>query len=106
MRMPQQGDATVREWTDILGRVRFGSLSPQTRRKRSPLVINAVAQRLATYADPDGSRVFPGLVRLAVTLEIEYETAKDAVGVLRDLGLIRLVRPGRGPGDSNEYQLS
>ncbi len=102
--MPQ-GDATVRQWTDILGRVRFGSLPPDGRRKRSPLAINAVAQRLATYADADGSRVFPGLVRLAVTLEIEYETAKDAVAVLRDLGLIRLVRRGRGPGDSNEYQL-
>src|SRR5216117_2257202 len=98
---------TVRDWTDILARVRFGTLPTRARKGRSAGVIKAVAHGLARYANyHDGRRVFPGLVRLALELEWDYDTVKDCVGVLRKLGLLRLTRRATGPGDTSRYELA
>lgn len=104
--MSPQDAANVRDWYDILDRVRFGSLPSRVRKGRSPHTIRLVAQRLARYADPDGTKARPGLVRLAAVLEMDYATTKDCVAVLRDLGLIRLVKASGRPGRSNEYELA
>lgn len=98
-------DATVREWTDLLARIRFGTVRVSGKNITSSR-IKAVAYRLANYADSDGSRVRPGLARLAVDLEISYDTAGRAVQHLASLGLLRLVRPGTRPGHADVYQLA
>jgi len=61
---------------------------------------------LATYADADGSRVFPGTARLSVACEMDYRTTKRCLSVLRHLGLITPVRQVRRRGHAEEYQLT
>lgn len=97
-------DASVREWTDILRRIRFGkSVKVSEKVAVSGEKVLAVARVVATYADADGSRVFPGVARVAVDAYCDYTTAKRAIAVLRRFGLIRFVRK-RGLVD--EYQLA
>lgn len=98
-------DATVREWTDQLARVRFGTVKVAGKTVTGR-IIKAVGYRAANYADSDGSRVRPGLPRLAVDLEIDHGTAKRAMQVIVRAGLLRLVRAGARPGMADEYQLT
>src|SRR5690606_37306286 len=100
-----QENATVREWSDLLARIRFGTVKVAGKTVRGA-TIKAVGYRAANYADSDGSRVRPGLPRLAVDLEIDHGTAKRAMQVLVRTGLLRLVRPGARPGHADEYQLT
>src|SRR4051812_7300089 len=57
-----------RQWTEILGRCRFGIVKIAGK-SYTALRIKAVAQRIAGYADADGSRVRPGIARVAGDLE-------------------------------------
>lgn len=100
--------ATVREWTDLLRRVRFGAnvRVPGVSRGVRGSTVRAVALMLATYADGDGSRVFPGTARLSVACEMDYRTIKRCLSVLRHLGLITPVRQVRRRGHAEEYQLT
>lgn len=82
--------ATLRQWTDVVRRARLGR------------TVKAVALVLATYADADGTRVYPGVARLSYDAEVNYNTAKGALKTLRDAGLIRKV--GRR-GDADVYRL-
>lgn len=64
---------------------------------------------LATYSDPDGSRVRPGLPRLTGVTGQSESTVKRHLRALRDLGLITVARRGGGRGGSGhttEYQLA
>lgn len=85
--------APVRHWTDVVKRARLGR------------TVKAVAFLVATYADSDGSRVFPGIARLAVEAEVTYNVAQGALGDLRKAGLLELVRHGTRRGESDEYRL-
>lgn len=86
--------ANVREWTDFVRRARLGR------------TVKGVALLLATFADSDGSRVFPGIARIAVTAEVDYTTAKRALGTLVKAGLLERVRSRTGKnGRSDEYRL-
>jgi hypothetical protein len=96
---------TVREWTDILARIRFGTVTVAGK-TYSAARIKLVAHRLANYADTDGTRIHPGIARLAVDLEIEYRTVRDTLALLRRLGLLQLVRPAAGRGRADEYRLT
>jgi hypothetical protein len=96
---------TVREWTDILARIRFGTVSIAGK-TYSAARIKLVAHRLANYADSDGTRIHPGIARLAVDLEIEYRTVRDSLALLRRLGLVQIVRPAAGRGRADEYRLT
>lgn len=96
---------SVREWTDILARIRLGTVKVAGKNLTGGR-IKAVAGRLACYADSDGSRVHPGLSRLAVDLEMDYRTVKGSISVLRRLGLLRLVKAGGRAGNADEYQLT
>lgn len=49
---------------------------------------------MATYAARDGSRIFPGVARLAATTALSERTVRTALGNLRDVGLIERVYPG------------
>jgi hypothetical protein len=53
-----------------------------------------VAFVMATYAARDGSRIFPGVARLAATTGLSERTVRTALGNLRDVGLIERVYPG------------
>jgi hypothetical protein len=97
--------ATVREWTDLLARVRFGTVKVAGK-NITGATIKAVAGRLAAYADADGTRVRPGLARLAVDLELHFGSVKRAVQHLAHLGLIRLVQSGARLGHADVYRLA
>lgn len=100
-----QEHATVREWLDLLARCRFGTVKVSGKTITSSR-IKQVAGRMANYADSDGTRVRPGLPRLAVDLEISHDTAGRAVQVLHRVGLLTLVRAGARPGHADEYRLT
>jgi hypothetical protein len=100
----EQMPATVREWTDILARIRFGKVKAGGR-TITGATIKLVAGRLADYADSDGTRVRPGVARVAVDLELDYRTARLAVAHLRSLGLLGRVRAG-GRRGADTYRLT
>jgi Helix-turn-helix domain len=86
--------AAVYEWVSVIRRARLGP------------TVTAVALMIATYADPDGTHVYPGIARLAVQAELDYRTVRRAVAALRAAGLIEMVRRGaRRSGRSDEYRL-
>ena len=97
--------ATVRHWTDVLARIRFGTHTVAGKRITGAR-IKLIAGRCAAYADADGSRIRPGIARLAIDCETDYRTTKAALTVLRRLGLLHLVHPGRRHGHADEYQLT
>lgn len=86
--------ANVREWTDLVRRARLGRTT------------KGIAFLIASYADPDGTRIFPGLATIAVAAEVDYKTAKRALAELVAAGLLAKVagRSGRR-GRSDEYRL-
>src|SRR6185369_8977734 len=86
--------ATVREWTDVVRRTRLGRTT------------KAVALTLATYADADGTRVFPGIARLSFDCELGYNVVQQCLSRLREFKLITLVRSGSVRGASDEYRLT
>lgn len=62
---------------------------------------------LATYAEDDGSRIFPGNERLAKVAGVGLATVKRHMNKLRDMGLIVRVKHGnRHAGQADEYQLT
>ena len=86
---------TVREWTDLVRRARLGR------------TVKGAALVLASYADfATGTRVRPGLARFALEAELHYNTAKEILAKLQQIGLIELVRRGRGRGNADEYRLT
>jgi DNA-binding transcriptional ArsR family regulator len=88
------GPSVINEWVAVVRRARLGKSA------------KAVALMMATYADPDGTKVFPSFARLAVETELDYRTVQRAARTLREAGLIEITRTGarrRGRGD--EYRL-
>jgi hypothetical protein len=96
--------ATVREWTDILARIRFGKVRAGGK-NITGAAIKLVAGRLASYADGNGTRVRPGVARIAVDMEMDARTVKTAMAYLRSIGLLELVRPG-GRRGADQYRLT
>ena len=68
--------ATRYDWERIIRRARLGAPT------------KAVALAMATYADRDGSRVYPGVARLSAVTELSERSVRGALKKLRDLGLI------------------
>ncbi len=85
--------ASVRDWLSVVRRARLGRTA------------KAVALALALRANPDGTRIFPGLARLSVEMELSTKALKEALKVLREAGLIEVVRAASMAGDANEYRL-
>lgn len=65
----------------------------------------AVGSLLLTYADPDGTSVFPGRSRIAADLNMSVSTADRALKTLRGAGWIARVRRGTSNGKADEYRL-
>jgi hypothetical protein len=79
------------------------------RRIVMPHPVKFVALVLATYADPDGSRVRPGNPVLADVTGMSVATIKRYLSRLRRMQLIALARRGGGRGGkgaASEYQLT
>ncbi|MEV6924033.1 helix-turn-helix domain-containing protein [Dactylosporangium sp. NPDC051485] len=93
MAEPADESVTLRQWTDVVRRARLGR------------TVKAVALTLATYADNDGTRVYPGVARLAVDCELTYNVVQGALAALRAAGLIALVRRSSRRGQADEYRL-
>ncbi|WP_027934553.1 helix-turn-helix domain-containing protein [Amycolatopsis thermoflava] len=73
---------------------------------RLPPTTKLVAFTLRTHADPDGTRVRPGLARLCVLTELSYATVRRARRQLVDVGLLALHKRGnRRLGKADEYRL-
>jgi len=69
------------------------------RRAQLPKPVKLLALVLATYADPDGSRVRPGLPVLAsVTGDSERNVRRILAHLVDDLGLLRQLARGGGRG--------
>ena len=81
-------------WVDVVRRARLGRTT------------KGVALLLATYADNDGSRVFPGVATASVAAEVDYKTAKRAIAELVKAGLLEVVGDRtRKAGSATEYRL-
>ncbi|MPZ66193.1 MAG: hypothetical protein GEU83_11990 [Pseudonocardiaceae bacterium] len=74
-----------------------------------PLPVKCLALVLATYADPDGSRVRPGVPVLADVTGQSQRTINRQLSSLRRMQLIEMTRRGGGrgaKGKASEYQLT
>ncbi|MGW4720896.1 hypothetical protein [Nocardia sp. NPDC004260] len=66
-----------------------------------------VAVMLATYADRDGTRVRPGVDRMALVMCVSEPTVKRGMSELRAMGLIQRVKQGnRHAKKADEYRLT
>lgn len=85
------------EWERVIRRVRLGA------------PVKAVALTMATYANTDGTGIFPGVARLAAVTEFSERSVRDSLGKLREIGLIRRVREGSRNGRralADEHELA
>lgn len=91
---PDEYGANVNDWIRFVRRCRLGRTT------------KAVAFALATYADSNGRRIFPGVAGLAVACEVTYNVAQESLSALRDAGLIERITYGtRRMGKADEYRL-
>jgi DNA-binding HxlR family transcriptional regulator len=77
------------------------------RRMDMPSGAKYLALMLATYADQDGTRVHPGVELLARVMCVSEKTVDRSLKVLRELGLVTLVKKGnRHAKQADEYRLT
>lgn len=99
---PAEDSATVRpvgrfEWEHLLRRIRL------------PKNTKYVAFVVATYADPDGTRIRPGYLELVAATECSESTVRRALTALSKWGFLGLVSRGGGrggKGKASEYRLT
>lgn len=67
-----------------------------------------LALKLADHAEDDGSSVYPGKASLAERARCSVSTVKNTLRLMREAGLLIVVREGgkRGPHDTTEYQIN
>lgn len=83
------------EWERIVKRVQM------------PSGAKFLALMLATYADQDGTRVRPGVERLARVMCVSEPTVKRSLSTLRNLGLVERTKQGnRYAKLADEYRLT
>lgn len=76
------------------------------RRLQIPSSVKYLALMVATYGDFDGTRVHPGVERLALVMCVSEKTVKRSLSELRELGLVERIKQGnRHAGMSDEYRL-
>jgi hypothetical protein len=99
---------------DVVSRIDFSTapvvqgMSPKKRPANR--TIKGIAFRLAWWANANGSSLFPSLGLISVVCEVDYDTAKTVMRVLRSLDLLHLLRHGGSRGsresESNRYLLT
>jgi hypothetical protein len=65
----------------------------------------AVLLALASYANPDGSNVWPGEVNLASLLRLSKRTIQRALQAWEELNIIKCLRRGCGAGHASVYRI-
>jgi biotin operon repressor len=73
---------------------------------KAPPLYKAVLLLGASYANPDGSRIFQSSRGVATLLGCERSTVQDAFKFWREQGVLVLVQPGNGRNHANEYRLN
>jgi len=97
---PEDYGASVNKWTDIIRRGQLGKTKELNKTRK------LVAYTIASYANPDGTKVYPGIARLAVQCNISYSTARRTLAWLRDVGLLEVVKRGNSrAGKADEHRL-
>lgn len=98
--------ATSFEWFRVIKSIEFGTCTIG-RRNVSGGTIKLICGILASYADADGSNVFPSIARLALDAEISEEVTKAVMRHLREVGLLDQVERGGGrKRKTAKYQLT
>lgn len=75
------------------------------RRAHLSITTKAIAFDMASYASPDGTRIYPGDEKVADELDLTDRAVREHTAVLRDLGLLTRVRH-HGLKTAGEYRLS
>jgi hypothetical protein len=97
---------TDKEETELFATDRF-EWERIVRRVQMPGTTKLLALVLATYADKDGTRVRPGVERLALVMCCNEKTVDRAFKTLRHLGLVKLTKRGnRHAKEADEYRLT
>jgi hypothetical protein len=95
--MGHSGDdqgASVNEWVNVVRRARLHATT------------KLVALLMASYADPDGTRIYPGVARLVIQSGLGYRTVQREMARLRTAGLTeQMPRKGLRRGWSAPYRL-
>jgi hypothetical protein len=97
------------EWVRVIDGVDFttaeavAKLGPKHR--PAERTIAGISYRLALWADPDGSNVKPSLDRVAVICRVDFKTAQTVMAILREIGLLELLRHG-GRGQASLHRLT
>ncbi|MGH3190003.1 MAG: hypothetical protein ACRDOL_22610 [Streptosporangiaceae bacterium] len=89
--------AAVNEWVPVWRRV-----------IAEPSVKN-VGLHAASYADPDGTNIFPGILRMANVTGLSERAVRDAFSFIRESGLMHRCSKGSAAGRrgfSDEYRLT
>lgn len=85
------------EWERLVRRCRLGTPA------------KAVALTMATYANRDGSGIYPGVLRLTAVTELSERSVRNALKKLREIGLLHRTRDGSRNGRrafADEYALA
>jgi DNA-binding transcriptional ArsR family regulator len=85
------------EWERLLRRVRVSASAKH------------VGHACASYANADGTSIYPGTAKLAAVTGYTEKTVRVALKALRDVGLVQRVREGRRAGRAalaDEYRLT
>lgn len=76
------------------------------RRSRLPATTKLIALLMASYADPDGTNIYPGVARLAIQSGHGYRTVQREQARLRAMGFVQsMPRRGLRRGWSTPYRL-
>lgn len=72
-----------------------------------PPAVKNVAGWICSFADADGTRIYPGLARLMLATGLSRATTVQALTALRESGLLVRTKRGGGRGSdkSDEYQI-
>jgi DNA-binding transcriptional ArsR family regulator len=71
-----------------------------------PPGVKHCAHALARFGNPDGTRIFPGVVKMALVMGVTERTVIRSLKTLRELGLITRVRRGNTKDESDTYRLT
>jgi hypothetical protein len=96
------------EWEQTVRRARVDRVIPAQGKRGavSGAHFKAVAWAWASWGNPDGTSIFPGIATVAVCAEVSYKTAKLVTAKLVELGLLEQVAPStRRKSRFDEYRL-
>ncbi|MGC5009776.1 hypothetical protein ACLQ2R_03320 [Streptosporangium sp. DT93] len=100
------------DWIRLIRRIELGfnpSPTGDPKKRISTTTVQHVAMTAATYANPDGTRIRPGIPRLARVCRLDTTVVGNCLRRLRDLGLLLRVFAGSGAGRNaraDEYRMA